>query len=147
MLKSWFAAAALSLVATASLAQAQTEIVMQYPYPELFTETHRRISEEFAKVQPNIKVTMRARGGGQEVRCEVRGGDPGYGETAKMLAESALCLAFDRERLPQHYGIVTTASAMGMPLLERLRAVGIVFADVTPAVAQPDKAAAATLSN
>ncbi|WP_283843314.1 extracellular solute-binding protein [Bradyrhizobium hereditatis] len=60
MLKSWIAAAALSLVATASLAQTQTEIVMQYPYPELFTETHKKISEEFAKVQPNIKVTMRA---------------------------------------------------------------------------------------
>jgi len=60
MLKSWIAAAALSLAATASLAQTQTEIVMQYPYPELFTETHKKISEEFAKIQPNIKVTMRA---------------------------------------------------------------------------------------
>jgi short subunit dehydrogenase-like uncharacterized protein len=94
-----------------------------------------------------FKVTMRARGGGQEVRCEVRGGDPGYGETAKMLAESALCLAFDRERLPQHYGIVPTAAAMGMPLLERLRAVGIVFADITPATPQAGKQSAATLSN
>ena len=26
---------------------------------------------------------------------EVSGGDPGYGETLKMLAESALCLAQD----------------------------------------------------
>ena len=26
---------------------------------------------------------------------QVTGGDPGYGETSKMLAESALCLAFD----------------------------------------------------
>ena len=35
--------------------------------------------------------------------CRVKGGDPGYGETAKMLAESALCLAFDdlpRDRGP-----------------------------------------------
>ena len=32
--------------------------------------------------------------------AEVRGGDPGYGETAKMLAESALALAFD-ENLPR----------------------------------------------
>ena len=60
MLKTWIAAATLSLAASASLAQTQTEIVMQYPYPELFTETHKRISEEFAKVRPNIKVTMRA---------------------------------------------------------------------------------------
>ena len=60
MLKSFLAAAALSLAASASLAQTQTEIVMQYPYPELFTETHRRIAEEFAKVRPDIKVTFRA---------------------------------------------------------------------------------------
>ena len=31
--------------------------------------------------------------------------DPGYGSTSKMLAESALCLAFDK--LPENYGIVT----------------------------------------
>lgn len=41
-------------------AQAQIEVVMQYPYPELFTETHKRIAEEFAKVRPDIKITMRA---------------------------------------------------------------------------------------
>ena len=34
-------------------------------------------------------------GGGQTVHTRVSGGDPGYDETAKMLAESALCLAFD----------------------------------------------------
>ncbi|MDD1526188.1 ABC transporter substrate-binding protein [Bradyrhizobium sp. WBOS7] len=60
MLKSIIAAAALSLVAGSALAQTKTEIVMQYPYPELFTETHKRIAEEFAKVHPEIKVTMRA---------------------------------------------------------------------------------------
>ena len=40
MLKSWIAGAVLSLAASASLAQTQTEIVLQYPYPELFTETY-----------------------------------------------------------------------------------------------------------
>ena len=60
MLKTIIAAAALSLAAGSALAQTQTEIVMQYPYPELFTETHKRIAEEFAKVHPEIKVTMRA---------------------------------------------------------------------------------------
>jgi short subunit dehydrogenase-like uncharacterized protein len=59
--------------------------------------------------------------------CEVKGGDPGYSETAKMLAESALCLAFDRARLTPHVGFVTTASAMGEPLLERLMRAGISF--------------------
>ena len=32
---------------------------------------------------------------GQTVHTRVKGGDPGYTETAKMLAESALCLVFD----------------------------------------------------
>ena len=35
-------------------------------------------------------------GGGERVVTEVSGGDPGYDETAKMLAESALCLALRR---------------------------------------------------
>lgn len=64
-------------------------------------------------------------GGGRRVFTEVAGGDPGYDETAKMLAESALCLAFDA--LPEAAGQVTTAVAMGDALLERLRAAGIVF--------------------
>ena len=44
--------------------------------------------------------------------------DPGYGSTSKMLAESALCLAFDN--LPKNYGILTPSSAMGEKLLDRL---------------------------
>ncbi|MFJ3444387.1 saccharopine dehydrogenase family protein [Streptomyces sp. NPDC086081] len=64
-------------------------------------------------------------GGGRKVYSEVSGGDPGYGETAKMLAESALCLAFDE--LPHTAGQVTTAVAMGDALVERLRAAGIRF--------------------
>ena len=45
--------------------------------------------------------------------------DPGYGSTSKMLAESALCLAFDK--LPENYGVITPSIAMGKQLLERLR--------------------------
>ncbi len=60
MMNRWIAAAALSLVAGFAHAQQQTEVVLQYPYPELFTETHKRIAEEFAKVHPEIKVTFRA---------------------------------------------------------------------------------------
>lgn len=59
------------------------------------------------------------------VHTRVSGGDPGYGETAKMLAESALCLAFDDN--PATAGQVTTAQAMGDNLLGRLRAAGIAF--------------------
>ncbi|MGW0861665.1 saccharopine dehydrogenase family protein [Streptomyces sp. NPDC002611] len=64
-------------------------------------------------------------GGGRRVFTEVSGGDPGYDETAKMLAESALCLAFDE--LPKTAGQVTTAVAMGDALIDRLRAAGIRF--------------------
>ncbi|MFE5487264.1 saccharopine dehydrogenase family protein [Streptomyces sp. NPDC056527] len=64
-------------------------------------------------------------GGGRRVFTEVSGGDPGYDETAKMLAESALSLAFDD--LPKTSGQVTTAVAMGDALLDRLRAAGIRF--------------------
>ena len=64
-------------------------------------------------------------GGGRTVRTEVRGGDPGYTETAKMLAESALCLAFDDN--PPTAGQVTTAVAMGDRLVERLVKAGLAF--------------------
>ncbi|OLF04611.1 saccharopine dehydrogenase [Actinophytocola xinjiangensis] len=66
-----------------------------------------------------------AQGGGRRVLTEVSGGDPGYGETAKMLAESALCLAFDD--LPSTAGQVTTAVAMGDALIRRLTRAGIGF--------------------
>ncbi|MFE4450718.1 saccharopine dehydrogenase family protein [Streptomyces sp. NPDC056796] len=64
-------------------------------------------------------------GGGRRVYTEVSGGDPGYGETAKMLAEASLALALDD--LPPTSGQVTTAVAMGDALTERLRAAGLRF--------------------
>ena len=45
--------------------------------------------------------------------------DPGYGSTSKMLAESAISLAFDN--LPGNYGVITPSFAMGDKLLERLK--------------------------
>jgi short subunit dehydrogenase-like uncharacterized protein len=56
---------------------------------------------------------------------EVSGGDPGYGDTAKMLAQATLCLAHDN--LPQTAGQVTTAQAMGDALIARVQAAGIAF--------------------
>jgi len=66
--------------------------------------------------------------GGARVVCEVSGGDPGYTETAKMLAESALCLAHDE--LPSVSGQTTTAVAMGPALRGRLERAGMRFAVV-----------------
>jgi short subunit dehydrogenase-like uncharacterized protein len=75
------------------------------------------------------KAWFRARllgeGGGERVVAEVRGGDPGYGETSKMLAESALCLAHDD--LPERAGLLTPAVAMGEALITRLQSRGITF--------------------
>ncbi len=71
----------------------------------------------------NVRFT--GEGGGRRVVTEVAGGDPGYDETAKMLAEAALCLAFDE--LPPSAGQVTTAVAMGDALIARLRRRGITF--------------------
>ena len=72
-----------------------------------------------------FKVSFRGEGGGKQVQTEVSGGDPGYGETSKMLAESALCLAFDP--LPKRGGQLTPAAAMGNALIERLQKNGIKF--------------------
>jgi short subunit dehydrogenase-like uncharacterized protein len=63
--------------------------------------------------------------GGTKVHTRVSGGDPGYTETAKMLAESALCLAFADN--PPTAGQVTTAQAMGEHLLTRVQAGGLRF--------------------
>jgi short subunit dehydrogenase-like uncharacterized protein len=53
--------------------------------------------------------------------------DPGYGATAIMLAESALCLALDDVNTGLDGGLLTPASAMGMTLVDRLRGAGLVF--------------------
>jgi short subunit dehydrogenase-like uncharacterized protein len=76
-----------------------------------------------------FRVRFVGEGGGQRVVTEVSGGDPGYTETAKMLAQSALCLTHDE--LPETSGQLTTAAAMGQPLLDRLQGAGIVFRQVS----------------
>jgi len=72
-----------------------------------------------------FRVRFVGEGGGKRVITQVSGGDPGYGETSKMLAESALCLAFDT--VPKTSGQVTTAVAMGDKLLSRLVRAGLKF--------------------
>ena len=71
------------------------------------------------------RVDFVGEGGGETVHTRVSGGDPGYTETAMMLAESALCLAFDDN--PTTSGQVTTAQAMGANLLSRVQAGGLTF--------------------
>ncbi len=81
-------------------------------------------SEE-RRAKSYFSVRFIGEGGGRTTYTEVRGGDPGYTETAKMLAESALCLAFDDN--PKTAGQVTTAVAMGQNLIDRLVRAGLTF--------------------
>lgn len=72
-----------------------------------------------------FRVRFTGEGGGRRVVVDVKGGDPGYGETAKMLAESGLALAYDS--LPPRAGQLTPVAAMGDALLARLQPAGIRF--------------------
>jgi short subunit dehydrogenase-like uncharacterized protein len=67
---------------------------------------------------------------GKTLRARVKGeGDPGYGSTSKIIAESALCLVRDTPRTKTPGGAWTPAAAMGMGLVERLQArAGLSFA-------------------
>jgi short subunit dehydrogenase-like uncharacterized protein len=76
-----------------------------------------------------FKVRFVGEGGGERVVTEVSGGDPGYGETSKMLAEAGLCLAHDD--LPETAGQVTPAVAMGDALIKRLVDAGIKFTRIS----------------
>jgi len=66
---------------------------------------------------------------GRKVHVSVKGDrDPGYGSTSKILAESALALAFDVPRTITTGGCWTSAAAMAPALLERLPArAGLTF--------------------
>lgn len=68
---------------------------------------------------------------GRVVKMQVRGeGDPGYGATSKMLAQSALCLAQDPPAGTLPAGVLTPSIAMGEALIKRLATVGITFTPV-----------------
>ena len=46
--------------------------------------------------------------------------DPGYAGTARMLGESAVCLAKNKKDLPENFGILTPASGIGNILMNKL---------------------------
>jgi short subunit dehydrogenase-like uncharacterized protein len=77
-----------------------------------------------------FRVRFVATAGEHTVQTQVSGGDPGYEETAKMLGESAMCLALDD--LPDRSGQLTPVQAMGPALLDRLVAAGIEFRVLDP---------------
>lgn len=58
---------------------------------------------------------------GQEIRCKVTGDrDPGYGSTAKMLGQAAVCLALDIAKEEKGGGFWTPASVFGDKIIDRL---------------------------
>jgi short subunit dehydrogenase-like uncharacterized protein len=81
--------------------------------------------DEETRARGWFEVRFIGRAGKKVVRGRVAGGEPGYSETAKMLSESGLCLARDEGTAAA--GVVTTAEAMGMRLVERLRRAGMTF--------------------
>jgi short subunit dehydrogenase-like uncharacterized protein len=78
-----------------------------------------------------FKLRFIAECAGKILQTEVSGGDPGYAETSKMLAESGMCLAQDRDSLPRLAGVLTPAQAMGDALLARLQRAGLSFRVLT----------------
>lgn len=68
---------------------------------------------------------------GQLVRARIEDrGDPGNRATTKMVCEAALTLLGDADELPGgagHGGVLTPASGLGAPLVQRLRHAGMVL--------------------
>ena len=66
---------------------------------------------------------------GRKLTAEVTGDrDPGYGSTSTMITEAEPSLARDLDRTHTPGGVWTPGAAMGMPLVERLRAkAGLTF--------------------
>ena len=106
-----------ALAAAAQVGPLRRQLLKRVPQGEGPSEEKR--------AQSYFAMRFIAEAGGRTVRTKVSGGDPGYTETAKMLAESALCLAFDDN--PPTSGQVTTAVAMGDRLIDRLVKSGISF--------------------
>ncbi|HEU5034258.1 MAG TPA: saccharopine dehydrogenase NADP-binding domain-containing protein [Mycobacteriales bacterium] len=74
-----------------------------------------------------IEIHARTSSGARYVATVAAKGDPGYAATAVMLGESALSLALDGDRLPPRAGVLTPATGIGRPLVDRLRKQGFTF--------------------
>ena len=82
-------------------------------------------AEARAKGFFKIDVHTRTSTGARYVCRVAAQGDPGYAATAVMLGETALCLALDRDKLPDRAGVLTPASALNGALVDRLREAGM----------------------
>ena len=71
-----------------------------------------------------IQIHTRTSAGARYLGTIEAHGDPGYAATSVMLGETALCLALDKDQLPDRAGVLTPATAMGGALAARLRSAG-----------------------
>jgi short subunit dehydrogenase-like uncharacterized protein len=74
-----------------------------------------------------FKVVFIGKSETKTVMTKVSGGDPGYTETSKMLAETALTLLDNLDKLPVKGGVITPCGALGNLLIEKLQSKGIHF--------------------
>lgn len=81
--------------------------------------------DEATRAKSSFEVTFIGRGAGTTVTTRVSGGDPGYGETSRMLGEAILSLAEDDG--PDVAGVLTPAVGLGEAYHRRLVDIGIVF--------------------
>ena len=111
------------LGATVGMSYASTRQVLDrvLPKPGEGPSAERRAEGRFRMV-----ITSHTTTGSHYVTNVGADYDPGYDGTAVMLGESALGLAFDSD-VPDTAGVLTPATALGMPLVERLRERGFTF--------------------
>ncbi len=96
----------------------------RYVFPRLGTEPTAADAED-----GHFTVRVRGRGiaadGPFTVEAEFGADkDPGYGATARMLGESAMCLLRDEVDSPLGGGVLTPTSGIGRPLVDRVRSIG-----------------------
>ncbi len=104
------------------LAMPPTRKVLDHVLPDPGDGPSEEAREKgFFKIKVHAKTSS---GADYTARVEAQG-DPGYKATAVMMGESALCLALDRDKLPDRAGVLTPATAMDGALIDRLRAAGM----------------------
>jgi short subunit dehydrogenase-like uncharacterized protein len=123
----------IGLAAAVAITGALVGFVAASQVPALRKMIEKRIPKpgegptEEERTRGHYKVRLHGEAGGLRLIATVSDNvDPGYAGTAKLLGESARCLAED-ELPASGGGVMTPASAMGMTLVERLVAVGVGF--------------------
>ena len=115
-------------IAAARLAPTRALLARALPAPGEGPDAEQRARGRF-------RVTFLGRAGDATIAARVSGGDPGYGETSRMLAEAGLALALDD--LPDVAGVVTPAVGLGEPYRRRLEERGMRFEVLGPTIGTP----------